>query len=410
MQQMYRAMLGSPVTVLSSSLDSRESTINVADVLALPTAPNVAVIFADGGVSEVIRYSGISGSTLTGVTRGFNGTTAQNWPSGTNISRPVTSYDHDAFLANINTMAASIEELRALLNEIELEFGQDGVNNPHSAAVEAVIERIKALEDKLKDVEISDSGPLNPHVLDRNNPHSTTAAQIGLNNVNNTSDADKPISSATSSALTNLDNNKVNRAGDTMTGALGVPTIFNVNASGEQATWTGNHLIATLSGAPSPMIFSAEDLIMHRPGTSINNIWDSFNLPVESGVWIPTVIGVFGHGEFSATINYGTWHRIGDLVTLSFWISGNLSNANGPVAISNLPFINVQQATLVPTPSAVYNVTGGLKSDLSVIIYTFGVHLLFLDEWNSSTGERPYVWTDQGSMNLSLSGQISYVI
>ena len=110
-------MLGSPVTVLASNLDSMESVIRVADILALPSAPNVAVIFAGGGVSEFIRYGGISGSTLTGVVRGFNGTTAQNWPSGTNISRPVTSYDHDAFLANINTMAASIEEFKVVLEQ-----------------------------------------------------------------------------------------------------------------------------------------------------------------------------------------------------------------------------------------------------------------------------------------------------
>jgi hypothetical protein len=39
------------------------------------------------------------------------------------------------------------------------------------------------------------------HTSATNNPHSVTAAQVGLGNVNNTSDADKPISTATQTAL-----------------------------------------------------------------------------------------------------------------------------------------------------------------------------------------------------------------
>ena len=42
---------------------------------------------------------------------------------------------------------------------------------------------------------------LNAHTNDKANPHAVTAAQVGLGNVNNTSDADKPISTATQAAL-----------------------------------------------------------------------------------------------------------------------------------------------------------------------------------------------------------------
>ena len=42
---------------------------------------------------------------------------------------------------------------------------------------------------------------LQAHISDINNPHSVTKAQVGLGNVNNTSDMDKPISSATQTAL-----------------------------------------------------------------------------------------------------------------------------------------------------------------------------------------------------------------
>ena len=41
------------------------------------------------------------------------------------------------------------------------------------------------------------------HLLDSNNPHSVTAAQVGLGNVNNTADLDKPVSTAQQTAIDN---------------------------------------------------------------------------------------------------------------------------------------------------------------------------------------------------------------
>lgn len=65
-----------------------------------------------------------------------------------------------------------------------------------------------------------------------------TPANIGLGNVNNTSDADKPISTATQTAL----NNKVSKTGDTMSGPLthnGAGTILkntNLDVNGDNPT------------------------------------------------------------------------------------------------------------------------------------------------------------------------------
>jgi len=41
------------------------------------------------------------------------------------------------------------------------------------------------------------------HITNTNNPHNVTKTQVGLNNVDNTTDADKPISTATQNALNN---------------------------------------------------------------------------------------------------------------------------------------------------------------------------------------------------------------
>ena len=44
---------------------------------------------------------------------------------------------------------------------------------------------------------------INTHINDTNNPHNVTKAQVGLDQVNNTSDVNKPISTATQRALDN---------------------------------------------------------------------------------------------------------------------------------------------------------------------------------------------------------------
>ena len=44
---------------------------------------------------------------------------------------------------------------------------------------------------------------ISDHLDDTNNPHEVTKEQVGLGNANNTSDVDKPISTATQNALNN---------------------------------------------------------------------------------------------------------------------------------------------------------------------------------------------------------------
>ena len=46
------------------------------------------------------------------------------------------------------------------------------------------------------------------HKLDKNNPHNVTAEQVGLGNVDNTADLDKPISTAVQTALDDKANSK----------------------------------------------------------------------------------------------------------------------------------------------------------------------------------------------------------
>ena len=79
METMYNAKINSPLTTLSSDIDSTATTIPVTDISVFPNAPNLATI-GTGNNAETILYTDKSGSSLVGVTRGFQGT-AQVWSS-----------------------------------------------------------------------------------------------------------------------------------------------------------------------------------------------------------------------------------------------------------------------------------------------------------------------------------------
>lgn len=56
---------------------------------------------------------------------------------------------------------------------------------------------------------------LHDHIVDQNNPHNVTKDQVGLGNVDNTSDKDKPVSDATKQVIDELED-KVNNYKDTI--------------------------------------------------------------------------------------------------------------------------------------------------------------------------------------------------
>lgn len=76
-------------------------------------------------------------------------------------------------------------------------------------------------------VDMATQGELNTHTADVANPHVVTKAQVGLSAADNTSDVNKPVSTAAQTAL----DGKASLTGATMTGHLTVPAA----AAGSQA-------------------------------------------------------------------------------------------------------------------------------------------------------------------------------
>lgn len=100
---MYEGKNNSPQTDLSAAITATDTTIPVSNASVFPAAPNLATI-GNNENAEVIRYNDISGNTLAGCERGFSGTTASVWDTGTLISREITKYDLDTMKSNIETL------------------------------------------------------------------------------------------------------------------------------------------------------------------------------------------------------------------------------------------------------------------------------------------------------------------
>lgn len=91
MYQLYDGMVNSPETELTQNISASATTIPVKDASKLPAPPNLAVIGRNES-AETILYTGKSGNTLTGVTRGFQGQ-ARSWSAGAPVARRFTEYD-----------------------------------------------------------------------------------------------------------------------------------------------------------------------------------------------------------------------------------------------------------------------------------------------------------------------------
>lgn len=109
METMYSGIPFSPQTTLSSTIGAGDTVIPVEDISAFPDAPSYATIGTDAA-GETILYSAKTSTSLSGCTRGVEGT-AKAWPSGSVIGRNFTNKDFSALQANIKEAAESVNAI-----------------------------------------------------------------------------------------------------------------------------------------------------------------------------------------------------------------------------------------------------------------------------------------------------------
>jgi len=128
---------------------------------------------------------------------------------------------------------------------------------------------------------------LSDHLNNVSNPHTTTKSQVGLSNVDNTSDANKPVSSSTQTAL-NLKQNTATLGNDVVEAlktkiVTSTPNVLNVagsyalNFSTAQVftlTLTGD---TTLSNPASPVINAFYTLDINQDNAGLHTLsWGSY--------------------------------------------------------------------------------------------------------------------------------------
>lgn len=133
---------------------------------------------------------------------------------GINIPTKVSQLENDSNYATedyVDTHGGKIDKITVNGTEQPIvdktvnidvpEKTSDLTNDSNFVNEQFINDAVKTESDRAIEVEDGISDSLNAHVTNTNNPHNVTKTQVGLGNVDNTSDKNKPISDATQSAL-----------------------------------------------------------------------------------------------------------------------------------------------------------------------------------------------------------------
>ena len=130
-----------------------------------------------------------------------------------NSTKLATTAYVDSSVATVNTLAELGDVNITSLTDNELQYDSS---------------TSKFINRTINELGFATSIELSTHISSTDNPHSVTAAQLGLGSVNNTSDANKPISTATQTAL----DAKAPKASPAFSGTPTAPT----QSSGDNST------------------------------------------------------------------------------------------------------------------------------------------------------------------------------
>ena len=193
----------------------------------------------------------------------------------------------------------------ALLSDIPTVPTTDQTYNSSSTNPQSGTAVAKAISTK------ADNSTVNNHIKNISNPHKVTASQVGLGNVNNTSDLNKPISTATRTALNNKANIDLSNITSTGIETL-LSTIYPVGAV----------YISTTSTCPLASLMpnatwtkKAEDRVLQ--GSSSTHIEGT---TIAAG--LPNITGSFGYNVLSDG-------SIGPTNTSAIYTAGEYSTGGG---------------------------------------------------------------------------------
>ncbi len=117
-------------------------------------------------------------------------------------------------LTGVQNAINTAVDAERVARQAECEQIKDSITQSGQGSTVALNAEIK----RAKEAEAAITSNLNNHISDYHNPHKVTKAQVGLSDVDNTSDADKPVSNATQTELDKKANQtQVNQLQQTIT-------------------------------------------------------------------------------------------------------------------------------------------------------------------------------------------------
>ena len=184
-----------------SALEGRASAIE-SDITAIESAASTLsgrVTTVEGGLSsEISRATAAEAALGTRIDNVLSNVTPGTLDSLTEVVAAFEAAD-----SNLNGAITSLANSASsdLAAETSARQSADSALDSRLTSAEGRLTSaegdIDTLQSDLDTAEASLSG----HIAATNNPHSVTAAQVGLGNVDNTSDANKPVSTAQQAAL-----------------------------------------------------------------------------------------------------------------------------------------------------------------------------------------------------------------
>ena len=184
-----------------TALEGRASAIE-SDITAIESAASTLagrVTTAEGGLSsEISRATAAEAALGTRIDNVLSNVTPGTLDSLTEVVAAFEAAD-----SNLNGAITSLANTASsdLAAETSARESADSALDSRLTSAEGRLTSaegdIDTLQSDLDTAEASLSG----HIADSNNPHSVTKAQVGLGNVDNTSDANKPVSTAQQAAL-----------------------------------------------------------------------------------------------------------------------------------------------------------------------------------------------------------------
>jgi hypothetical protein len=232
--------------------------------------------------------------------------------------------DQTDLIGKFNDVQAEIDDTTGLVDNLEIRL---------SALGKTVDDNYADLNERVN----SNYNAITNHVLDLNNPHEVTKAQIGLSNVDNTSDLNKPISTATQTALNGLD--------DKITVNSGLINDLDIRLSALGSTVQQDYIeLDNKISANSDNISDIQDLIPNQ-ATSSNQLADkdfvNSSISTNTANFIGTFISVSALESYMGTVTNNDYAFVANSVITdngSDWATFNDLNAYDKTLLTNFDY------------------------------------------------------------------------